>query len=88
MRDRRWDFISAHAAEFGVQRLCEVLGVARCGYYAWQAGVRARADRAAAEAALVGEIREVHRETRGAYGVPRVHAELWAARSTASGQAA
>ncbi|ROR38160.1 transposase InsO family protein [Kitasatospora cineracea] len=76
MRARRWDFISAHAAEFGVQRLCEVLGVARSGYYAWQAGARARADRAAAEAALVGEIREVHRETRGAYGVPRVHAEL------------
>ncbi|WP_344627933.1 IS3 family transposase, partial [Kitasatospora arboriphila] len=59
-----------------VQRLCEVLGVARSGYYAWQAGARARADRAAAEAVLVGEIREVHRETRGAYGVPRVHAEL------------
>lgn len=76
MRARRWDFISAHAGEFGVQRLCEVLAVARSGYYAWQAGARARADRAAAEAALVGEIREVHRETRGAYGVPRVHAEL------------
>ncbi|BFV61194.1 hypothetical protein KCMC57_up62980 [Kitasatospora sp. CMC57] len=76
MRARRWDFISIHAAEFGVQRLCGVLGVARSGYYAWQAGARARAGRAAAEAALVGEIREVHRETRGAYGVPRVHAEL------------
>ncbi|PBC69673.1 transposase InsO family protein [Streptomyces sp. TLI_235] len=76
MRARRWDFISAHAAEFGVQRLCKVLGVARSGYYAWRAGVRVRADRAAAEAALVAEIRKVHRETRGAYGVPRVHAEL------------
>jgi transposase InsO family protein len=76
VRARRWDFISTHADEFGVQRLCDVLGVARSGYYAWQAGARACADRAAAEAALVGEIREVHRETRGAYGVPRVHAEL------------
>ncbi|MFC9330396.1 IS3 family transposase [Kitasatospora sp. NPDC057015] len=53
-----------------------VPGIARSGYHAWQAGTRARADRAAAEAASVGEIREVHRETRGAYGVPRVHAEL------------
>ncbi|MFJ2778753.1 IS3 family transposase [Kitasatospora sp. NPDC087315] len=76
VRARRWDFVSAHAAEFGVQRLCEILGVARSGYCAWRAGARARADRAAAEAALVGEIREVHRETRGAYGVPRVRAEL------------
>ncbi|MDH6711416.1 transposase InsO family protein [Kitasatospora sp. MAA19] len=76
MRARRWDFISTHAAEFGVQRLCEVLGVTRSGYYAWQAGARARTERAAAEAALVHEIRQVHRQTRGAYGVPRVHAEL------------
>lgn len=56
-----------HAAEFGVQRLCEVLGVARTGYSTWQAGARARTGRAAAEAALVGGIREIHRETRGAY---------------------
>ncbi|MFI6449904.1 IS3 family transposase [Kitasatospora sp. NPDC050543] len=76
VRARRWDFISTHAAEFGVQRLCEVLGVARSGYYAWQAGARARADRAAAETALVREIRSVHQETQGVYGVPRVHAEL------------
>ncbi|MER6398916.1 IS3 family transposase [Kitasatospora sp. NPDC001603] len=62
--------------KFGVQRLCEVLGAARSGYYAWRAGARARADRAAAEAALVRAIRDVHQETRGAYGVPRVHAEL------------
>ncbi|MFD9597530.1 hypothetical protein ACFWA9_32915 [Kitasatospora sp. NPDC059973] len=66
MRARRWDFISAHAGEFGVQRLCEVLDAARSGYYAWRAGARARADRAAAEAALVRAIRDVHQETRGA----------------------
>jgi hypothetical protein len=24
---RRWDFISAHAGEFGVQRLCRVLRI-------------------------------------------------------------
>jgi len=41
VKGRRWDFISAHAAEFGVQRLCEVLGVARSGYYACRAGARA-----------------------------------------------
>lgn len=59
--------------DFGVQRLCEALGVARSGYYTWQVGPRARADRASAEAVLVSE---VHDQTRGAYGVPRVHAEL------------
>jgi hypothetical protein len=28
---RRWDFISAHAGEFGVQRLCRVLWISRSG---------------------------------------------------------
>ncbi|MEV7926026.1 hypothetical protein [Kitasatospora sp. NPDC088779] len=73
MRARRWDFVSTHAAEFGVQWLCEVLGVARSGYYAWRAGAPARAERASAEAVLVHEIRGVHQEARGAYGVSRVH---------------
>ena len=33
MKTRRWDFISDHRAEFGVQRLCRVLGTSRSGYY-------------------------------------------------------
>lgn len=38
MTPRRWDFISANAGTFGVQRLCRVLDVSRSGYYRWQAG--------------------------------------------------
>lgn len=33
VKTRRWDFISDHRAEFGVQRLCRVLGASRSGYY-------------------------------------------------------
>jgi transposase InsO family protein len=72
----RWDFISTHAQRFGVQRLCRVLGASRSGYYRWQAGAAARRQRAEAEAATVAEIRAIHDEHRGAYGAPRVHAEL------------
>ena len=57
---RRWDFISAHADEFGVQRLCRVLHVSRSGYYRWPAGADARAGREAADDALIAEIREIH----------------------------
>jgi transposase InsO family protein len=72
----RWDFISAHAGEFGVQRLCRVLRVSRSGYYRWLAGADARAARQAADDALVAEIREIHTESGEAYGVLRVHADL------------
>jgi transposase InsO family protein len=73
---RRWDFISAHADEFGVQRLCRVLAVSRSGYYRWIAGAEARAARQAADDALVAEIRGIHAESGETYGVLRVHADL------------
>ncbi|MGW4856938.1 IS3 family transposase, partial [Streptomyces sp. NPDC004288] len=76
VKARRWDFISAHADDFGVQRLCRVLQVSRSGYYRWIAGAEARAARQAEEDALVEEIREIHAEHKETYGALRVHAEL------------
>ncbi len=73
---RRWDFISIHRAEFGVKRICQVLPVSRSGFCRWLAGAKAREIRQAAEDSLVAEIREVHAEHKGTYGVRRVHAEL------------
>ena len=64
----------AHQAEFRVSVMARVLGVSRSGYYAWRfRGVSARA---LSDAALSEEIREIHRESRGTYGAPRVRAEL------------
>ena len=71
----RWDFISVHRADFGVQRDAGFL-VSRSGYYRWTAGASARAERRADDDALVAEIREIHADHRGTYGVRRVHAEL------------
>ncbi|MCX5114684.1 IS3 family transposase [Streptomyces sp. NBC_00378] len=76
VKTRRWDFVSAHASSFGVQRICRVLQISRSGYYRWITGAKARAGRQAAEDALVAEIREVHTAHKGTYGVRRVHAEL------------
>lgn len=76
MTPRRWDFISVHAGQFGVQRLCRVLGISRSGYYRWLAGVDDRAARRAADDALAAEMREIHTRSGEAYGVLRVHADL------------
>jgi transposase InsO family protein len=72
----RWDFISLQRADFGVQRICRVLGVSRSGSYRWTAGAAARAERGAADDVLVAEIREIHAGHYGTGGVRRVHAEL------------
>lgn len=76
MKARRWDFVSVHAETFGVQRICRVLRVSRSGYYRWIDGAKTRQERQAADDALRVEIREIHTEHKGTYGVRRVHAEL------------
>ena len=73
----RYRFISEHHAAYGVTRLCRVLAVPRRqGYYEWLAAQPARQQRAAADDQLAGEIRAIHGEHHGAYGSPRVAAEL------------
>jgi len=57
-----------------VAALCRVLGVSRSGYDAWRKrppSARARADRG-----LSQRIREIHEQSRGTYGTPRIRAEL------------
>ena len=66
--------MTAHQAVYHVATMCRVLGVSPSGYYAWRkraVSVRARADRE-----LTAAIQAIHREARGTYGAPRVHAEL------------
>lgn len=54
--------------------MCRVLEVSRSGYYAWLK--REPSSRAKANAELLEAIREIHAESDGTYGAPRVHAEL------------
>lgn len=72
----RFEFVADHAGAFGVKRLCRVLGLARSGFYRWMKAAPVRAARAAADAALAEEIKQIHEEFDGTYGSPRVTAEL------------
>jgi len=69
-----YKFIEGEKAEYSVSLMCRVLGVARSGYYAWR--TRGISPRAVADAGITERIRGIHRESRGTYGYPRVHAEL------------
>ncbi|WP_433562296.1 IS3 family transposase [Nocardia sp. CA-151230] len=51
-----------------------VLGVSTSGYYKWRG--RGSSAWALADAELTAVITEIHRNSRGTYGSPRVHAEL------------
>ena len=53
---------------------CELLGVSRSGFYGWER--RAPCQRELEDAWITERIKEIHRENRGVYGAPRIHAEL------------
>ncbi|WP_344982388.1 IS3 family transposase, partial [Streptosporangium fragile] len=72
----RFEFVDDHRDAFGVKRLCRILKVSRSGFYRWRKAAPARAERAAADAALAEEIKQIHDAFDGTYGSPRVTAEL------------
>lgn len=67
--DRRRD-------RYPVRMMCRLLRVSASGYYAWR--IRPESSRTKSDRALMTEIRQVHQDSKGVYGSPRVHAELLA----------
>jgi putative transposase len=70
----KFSFVAAEKANFPVSLLCRVVGVSRSGFYAWQG--RPPSAHATEDKALAGAIAIAHRQSRGTYGSPRVHAVL------------
>ncbi|MFQ5847144.1 MAG: IS3 family transposase [Candidatus Methylomirabilales bacterium] len=73
----RYAFIRTAPAGHPVGRLCRVLGVSRSGYYAWR--TRPASARSAANAQLLGAIRELHAQTKERYGAVKLWHALHAA---------
>jgi putative transposase len=72
----RFEFIQAEKANFPVTVLCRVLEVSSSGFYRW---LHAQpSERQTTNEQLKIEIKSIHRESRGTYGSPRIHAELHA----------
>lgn len=69
-------FIDSHRRRFGVERLCQVMGLAPSTYYYRRARLGVRTDHAIADEALTGRICAIHEGSRRTYGSPRVHAQL------------
>jgi len=70
----RYACIHRRRSLYPARMMCDALKVSTSGFYDWQArpeSLRARVDRQ-----LTETIRQVHAESDGTYGSPRVHAEL------------
>ena len=67
-------FIQDHRDAYPVRLMCAVLEVSPAGYYAWRD--RPVSAQEASNATLLAAIRQVHQDSSGRYGSPRVHAVL------------
>ena len=59
-----------------ISAACRFFGVSTSGFYEWRHTQQHPCARRRSDAVLRETIREVHRQSRGTYGSPRVHAEL------------
>lgn len=66
----RYRVIQAYAGRYPLRLMCRTMAVSPAGYYAWCA--RPESARAAANRALLTDIRQLHRESRQTYGSPRI----------------
>jgi putative transposase len=69
-----FSFIDVERASHSIPLMCRVLRVSRSGYYAWRE--RMPSSREREDTVLTERIRQVHHDSRGVYGAPRIHAKL------------
>ena len=74
----RYRFVDEQKADgFPIARVCEIAGVSRSAYHDWKRNRDGVATiRELEEARLVRAIREIHDDSDGTYGSPRVTMEL------------
>ena len=70
----KYQFISAHLGEYGVARMCRVLGISRSAYYAWRAAPESQ--RQKADKALSERLKDVFENSQQTYGSRRIRAAL------------
>lgn len=70
----RFGFMKEHAHEFSIERMSKMFKVSRNGYYKFSKSKPSK--RSKANEKLLEKIKKIHKDSRGTYGSPRVHAEL------------
>ena len=70
----KFGFVDEHRNIWPVRVMCAALGLSVSGFYAWRS--RPESQRACDNRMLLEEVRQIHADSSGTYGSPRVHAAL------------
>jgi len=70
----RYHCIKRHRNQYSVRMMCQMLEVSRSGYYAWR--TRPESQRVKTDRILMPKIQQIHHQSKGVYGAPRIRAEL------------
>lgn len=68
--------MDAQKANYPIAAMARILGVSASGFYDWKAKGGRLSARAAENQRLTETITQIHADSRGTYGAPRVHMEL------------
>jgi len=67
-------FMDQHSSTHGVQKMCRIIGASRSGYYQWK--IQPQSRRQKENEKILMEIKESHKNSRRAYGSPRIVEDL------------
>jgi len=70
----RYQRIERHRKLYPVRMMCQLLKVSRSGFYAWKS--RPESQRVKTDCILRPKIHQIHEQSKGVYGSPRICAEL------------
>jgi putative transposase len=69
-------FMDLHSSTHGVQKMCRGIGASRSGYYRWK--IQPQSKRQQENEKILMEVKEAHKNSRRAYGSPRITEDLQA----------
>jgi putative transposase len=71
-----YELVATEKANYPTTALCRTLGISTSSFYDWRHRKVHPSLRSRSDAALTERIRNIHTQSRGTYGAPRIHAEL------------
>lgn len=70
----KYEFIKANRSAFSIQKMCQVLGVSKSGYYKHQTNPESQRDKD--NDMLLNRIQNIYKDNKGRYGSPRIKKQL------------